>query len=438
MNNIRIIFFFFFIALEAVGQQHQRLTLEEAIKLGLENSKSLKISGAKVEAAQAKYHQALDAALPSVTASASYQLLSDLEPPKILFPGAAEPVAIFPVYINNYSTKLSANEIVFSGFRAKYAEESLQLLLQASKLDADQNKDEITFTIIQEYYNLYKIKETEKIITDNLDAIKQHVKETQLGAQQGVAIQNDLLRWQLQQSNIELTQLDIENNRDVANYNMNLLLGLNDIQIDVDSNSIHRLNEEKTLSDYLARASTSRSDLQAIHLRTQAAEKNLKVSENSFLPQIGVGGNLYDLRPNPRIIPPKNEFTFTWDVGLFFSWDLMRLYSNRHIVDEAKAVLSQNKESMNQLSDALKMEVNQNYLSWKQSNQRIAVLQKSVEQAEENYRITNSRYKNNLVLMSELLDADNALYNSKINLALAKADAQVAYYRLVKSTGGIK
>ena len=78
------------------------------------------------------------------------------------------------------------------------------------------------------------------------------------------------------------------------------------------------------------------------------------------------------------------------------------------------------------------------YLAWKEATRRVVVLQKSVEQAEENYRISDSRYKNSLVLLSELLDADNALLNTKINLTLSKADAQVAYYRLMKSTGGIQ
>jgi outer membrane protein len=438
MHKIKTTIFFFLLFIASFAQQRRQLSLQEAMKLGLENSRTFKISQAKVDAANAKYKQALDAALPSVNASASYQRLSDLAPPTIQFPGTAEPVVLFPIYVNTYSTRLSASEIIFSGFRAKYAKESFQLLLEASKLDADKDKDEITYGVIQAYYNLYKINESKKIIAENLEQVQQHVKETQLWEQQGLATHNDLLRWQLQQSNMELTQLDIENNEQVANYNMNLMLGLDNVQIEVDSNSIDKLNEEKPMSDYLNLASSTRGDLKAIDLRTKAAENNLKVSRNSFLPQISIGGNLYDMRPNPRIIPPKDEFTFTWDAGIFFSWDLMRLYSNKHYVDESKALLSQNKESLDQLSDAVKMEVNQNYLSWKEANQRVTVLQKSVEQAEENYRITESRHRNNLVLLSELLDADNTLLNTKINLTLSKADAQIAYYRLMKSAGGIQ
>ncbi len=438
MDKLKLIFLFILFASFSKAQQTKLLTLDEAIKLSLENNKSLKISLAKSDVATARYNQAIDAALPSITAAASYQRLSDLSPPTINFPGIAEPVVIFPIYVNNYTTRLSASEIVFSGFRAKYAQESLRLIQQAAKLDADKDRDEIIFNTVQAYYNLYKIKESKKIVAENLLQLEQRINETRKQEQHGTAVHNDVLRWELQQSNLELTQLDIANSERVANYNMNLYLGLNDVQIEVDTNAVNKLNEEKALSDYMSKATTSRADLQAINMRLQSAENNLKVANNSYLPQISIGGDLYNSRPNPRVIPPKDEFTFTWDVGVFFTWDLMRLYSNKHNVDEAKANLSQSKEAANQLSDAVKMEVNQDYLAWKEANQKINVLQKSVDQSEENYRIMDSRYQNSLVLMSDLLDADNTRLNSKINLALARADAQVAYYRLVKSVGSVQ
>ena len=437
MNKLKLFLIFLFPLFEATAQQHQQITLEQAIKLGLDNSKSLKISLAKADVADAKYKQAIDGVLPSVIFSAYYQRLSDIDEPLIKLPGF-EPFSLFPVYVNNYSTRLSVNETIFSGFRLKYAEESQQLLQQAAKLDVNKDHDEIVYGIVQAYFNLYKIKESKKAVEENLEQIAEHVKESRNGEQQGTLTHNDVLRWELQQSNIELAKLDLENSESVANYNMNLMLGLNDIMIDPDSTSVQKLNEEKPLSDYMDRAASSRGDLQAGNLRMKASEDYLKISQNSFMPQVSVGASAYDMRPNPRVIPPEDVYTFTWDAGIFFTWDLVKLYSNKHMVAEAKANLTQNQESLNLLSDAVKMEVNQNYLSWKQSRQKTEVLQKSIEQAEENYRITNSRYKNNFSVLSDLLDADNMLLNAKINFALSKADSQVAYYRLMKSTGGIQ
>ncbi len=80
----------------AAAQQHQQISLEQAIKLGLDNSKTLKISQAKADVADAKYSQAIDGVLPSVTLSAYYQRLSDIDQPKIKFPGL-EPFSLFPV-----------------------------------------------------------------------------------------------------------------------------------------------------------------------------------------------------------------------------------------------------------------------------------------------------------------------------------------------------
>jgi len=73
-----------------------------------------------------------------------------------------------------------------------------------------------------------------------------------------------------------------------------------------------------------------------------------------------------------------------------------------------------------------------------QSKEKVKVMQKAVEQADENNRLMDSRFRNSLVTLSDLLDANSILLQSKINLALAKADVQLAYYRLQKSTGTIQ
>ena len=65
-------------------------------------------------------------------------------------------------------------------------------------------------------------------------------------------------------------------------------------------------------------------------------------------------------------------------------------------------------------------------------------MERSVVQSEENLRLTDSRYKNSLVILSELLEANNLVIQSKINLAIARADLQIAYYRLIKSAGNLQ
>ncbi|HNP47438.1 MAG TPA: TolC family protein [Bacteroidia bacterium] len=441
IKNRSLIFVYLFLltAYHAGAQTTLPLSLQDAIAKGTEASKSMKASDARVQIAKAKYSEAIDGALPSVKLSAGYTRLSDIEQPKIKFPGTSEAVTLFPVYTNNYLAKLSVSETVFSGFRLKYAMESQRLLQKAAEYDSEKDKDEVVFGIVSAYFNLYKLKVSGQLINDNLNQVKEHVRETSVWEKEGIATHNDVLRWQLQQSNIELTKMDIENNQAIAEYNFNLMLGINsDTHVEVDTTEVEKLVPALTLNECFGKAMEKRGDLMAMDMRSKAASNALKVAKNSYLPQLAVAGNYYDARPNSRVIPPQDEFRTSWDVGLNFTWDLVSLYSNKHVVSEANGLYRQTDESKNALSDAVKMEVNQNYLLYVQSKSKVDVMRKAVEQADENNRLMDSRYRNNLVTLSDLLDANTTLLQSKINLALAKADVQLAYYRLQKAIGTIQ
>ncbi len=428
-----------FVIFSVSKSKAQVMTLYQAIKQGVDNNRQLKISSYRVALAETKYKEAVDLTLPSLKASAGYTRLSDVDEPKIQFPGVPEPVSLFPVYVNNYSAKVSLSETVFSGFRLKYAMESQKLLQQATKLDAGKDHDDVVFNIINSYFNLYKLQKSIHIVEENLRSLDQRINESQKMEQQGILLHNDVLKLQLQRSNTELTQIDLQNNLSIATYNFNILIGNNEKStINVDSAIVKEMESLKPMDEYLSDALKNRSDLQAMSTRSKSVENNFKIAKNSYYPQLAVAANYYDSRPNPRIIPPEDKFVSTWDAGIVLSWDLMNLYSNKHNVADSRIQLQQSEESIHMMEDGIKMEVNQSYITCQQSKQKIEVMQSSLQQAEENYRIVNSRFHSSLALTSELVDADAALLQAKVNLTLAKADASVNYYKLMKATANLK
>ena len=292
--------------------------------------------------------------------------------------------------------------------------------------------------LINAYFNLYKLQASKNVLNENLQQIRERIRETELAEKNGLATKNDVLRWQLQESNLELSQLDLQNSIDVANYSMNLLLGFDgNTIIDIDTNVVESKLSVKSLDDYMNAAAKGRSDLLAAQTRADASYNNYRVAKNSYMPKIGVQGEFLDANPNSRYIPPVDKFNATWAAGITLTWDLMNIYSNRHNVDEYSALLTQSKEGVSMMSDNIKLEVNQAYLGYSEAQKKIQVMEKAVAQATENFRLTDSRYRNSLVVLSELLDANTILLQQKINLALAKADTHLAYYRLLKSTGKI-
>src|ERR1700722_350056 len=108
----------------------------------------------------------------------------------------------------------------------KYTRQSTELLSQDSRLDADNDKDQIVYDIISQYYNLYKVLQSKKVVEQNIETVNAQIKQSQRFFDQGLVTKNDVLRFELQLSNIQLNGIDLETNRKVINYNLDILLGL--------------------------------------------------------------------------------------------------------------------------------------------------------------------------------------------------------------------
>ncbi len=123
------------------------------------------------------------------------------------------------------------------------------------------------------------------------------------------------------------------------------------------------------------------------------------------------------------------------NASLSVKYSLTSLITTKHKVQEAKADVSQSIANYDQMSDNIKMSVNQNYLNYTESLQKIDLLTTTIEQAAENYRILKNKYANSLSTLTDLLDGEVALLQAQINQAAAKADAEVAYFKLLESSG---
>ena len=189
----------------AAKAQDRTITLDEAIKLGLDNSKVLKLSKSKIDQAVSQYNQAKDQALPTGSVSFDYDR-AEIPANKLSF--GTQTISL-PKSADAYLGIASLNETIFGGHKLKYAKESTDLLTQVARLDADNDKDQITYDIINAYYNLYKVLQSKKVVQQNLSSIDQQIKQSQRFFEQGLVTKNDVLRFQLQRSNIELNGIDL-------------------------------------------------------------------------------------------------------------------------------------------------------------------------------------------------------------------------------------
>ncbi|KQS89796.1 TolC family protein [Chryseobacterium sp. Leaf394] len=411
------------------AQEKKMLTLDEAVQLGIQNSKSLKIDAAKIEEATADLLEAKNRKLPDFKASVSYMYLP-LEPNvniKLPDVSASGGPRVNQVLFGSANLSLP----LYSGGRIKYGIESAKYLVEASKLNTENDKVAIAYNVAQAYNNLFKANQSIKVLEENLSASSKRDETFLKLENNGVIARNDRLKANLQTSNIELQLLEAKNNYNIANINMDLLLGLpENTEIEVDEAYINEMQEAKPVDFYLNTAQENRKDLQALQQQRKAASVGTKAAKAESLPTIALTGG-YAAADVPNFFTMYNAV----NVGLGIQYNISNLWKKNSALKQSQAREKQLSATNEMLNDNIKLEVNREYQNADYFKQRIAVFEKSSVQADENYRITKNKYDNGLATMTELLDADAAKIAATVGVINAKADAALAYRKLVQTTG---
>lgn len=414
------------------GQEKRSLSLTDAIELSLKNSHQLKNSQAKIEEATAALKEAVQKKLPDASVSASYLRLTtaniDLKsgnnnnggstnaPPKVS-------QAMYGI--------LNASLPVFAGGRIRYGIESSEYLEKAAKLDAEDDKDEVIQTAIEAFANLFKAKSAVRLVKENLAQSQQRAKDLSNLEKNGLLARNDLLKAELQSSNIELNLLDAENNLQLANINMDLMLGLpTSTELVLDTAGIAKKDDPRVLDDYLQLALNNRKDVTALDYRKKAAETGVKAIQAEKYPSIALTGG-YVAANIPKVLSVSNAI----NIGVGVSYNIGSLWKNKARVQQAEARVNQIIATRAMADDNVKLQVNKNYFSLLSSRKKIEVYVKAVELARENYRIVKNKFDNSLATTTELLEADVAQLQATLSYTLARADAFVAYNKLLQTAG---
>ncbi len=414
----------------ATGHQ-MGLSLNEALRLSLQNNKQLKLSKAKIDEAAAKHHEAWDNHLPEAKVSASYLRVNN---PTVDLKvklgsgsggGSAVKVEQAAYAMANVSMPL------FSGFRIKYGVESAKYLETAAKLDAENDREDVLENTINAYSNIYKSFKTIQLIRQNLKQQEQRVNDFTNLEQNGLLAHNDLLKAQLAQSNIELSLLDAENNYNIACVNMGLMLGLEEgTVITPDTNAFQSAPDAGSLAQWEATAQKNRKDFAALLSRQQAASSAIKATKGEYYPGIVLTGG-YIAADIPNLLTLSNAI----NGGIGVQYNIGTIWKTGAKMDAAYARLHQLQATQSIIGDQIDLQVNQAYQSYLLSSRKVVVYAKAIEQSNENYRITKNKHDNNLVTTTELLEADIAQLQAVLNYTFAKVDAAVSYTKLQQASG---
>ncbi|MCS6809147.1 MAG: TolC family protein [Bacteroidota bacterium] len=456
--------------------QRIRLTVEEAVRRGVEYSKTLHTAQAKLHAAEARVGEAAVAMLPKVDVTATYARLSDIpldrqfqfqldvsqffrgtvDPMLLADPSVQrsllalrqlttpppssgeqpQPSSVFPVILDNYQFQAAVTYPVFTGFRLEAAKAAAEYNAQAASQDIMKERSETEFTIHNAYWTLYKVRHVQRLTAETIEQVNARLADAQSLLKNGLLTQNDILRLQLQLSNAKIAKIDADNAERLAALQLNTLLGL-PLHAEVELASEIQYTPNK-LPDYetaLQRALEARAEVRGTQLRIKAAEEAVRAARGGYFPTVAISGAALEANPNPRLSWRGAEWNFTWQLAAQLSWTLWNWNTTGYQVAQAEAQVVQAEDALSMLHDGIKLEVTQNYLALQQAREKVAVAQQGMEQANENYRVTNEKFKKGLALTSDVTEAQTLQLQAKVHYITSIVDYELAQARLAKSLG---
>ena len=412
------------------GQNTRAITLQEAIDLSITNSHLLKNNAAKIDEAVAAVKEANESKLPDFKISGSWLYLP-ITPNISLKTNSNNSGGSNPAVSQAMYSTTGISLPLFTAGKLDYGIQSAKYLEQAARLDADENKEAVIFNSISAFSNLYKARAAVYLVKESLEQSNQRVRDFLNLEKNGLLARNDLLKAELQSSKIELTLLDAENNLKLASVNMALMLGLPEQTILLpDSASLIKTTKAKQMEEYEQQALLGRKEISSLSLHKKIAALGVQSVKTDYYPTVALTAGYIAAN-----IPGFLTITNAVNVGLGVTYNLSSIWKTKTKLAQAGARVQQITASELMLSDHIRLEVNEAYQGYLLSQKKIAVYQKAVEQATENFRIIKNKYNNTLATATDLLDADIAQLQTRLMLVGASADAVVAFNKLLQTAG---
>jgi outer membrane protein len=408
------------------------LTLDEMFRLVSENSKQLKLLSAGIETSRKATDLVKNQSLPSVNLSLSASYLGDAFLTDRNFSNFTN--APMPHFGNNFA--LEASQIVFAGGAISNSIEKAELEEQIAQLNYQREQMDVRFLLIGYYLDLFELMNQREIYVKNIEQTNLLIKQIKAKRLEGMALNNDVTRHELTLKNIELSLIEIDNNCKILNYHLTTALGLpSDTEIKPDSTILNFSMSAEILPDLMQTAKQSLPELKSATVKLQVAEKEINIAKANFLPSIAlVAANHFD-GPITIEVPPINQNLNYWYVGVGLKYNLSSLYTTKQNVLLAKKQQDMATDEQSVIEEQAMLAVQSSFIKYKESFDQLSALEKSLQLAAENYGVINYRYLNNLVLITEMLDASNTKLNAEFQVVNAKINIVFNYYKLQRTIG---
>lgn len=407
--------------------QPKVMGIEEIFRLADENSKSIQTFRTGMDAADEAVKAAKAQRLPDINVSVSASYWGD---GKLWDRDFRNGMRVdMPHFGNNFA--FEAEQVIYAGGAVTSGIRMAELGKMIAGLDWQKNRQEIRFLLIGYYLDLYKLTNQVQVLKKNLELTDQVIANMKARREQGTVLKNDITRYELQRETLELQLAKVKDACTIMNHRLVTTLHLpEDTEIRPDTTLLNQQVRTLTENDWQEMAVQNNIGLQQAELGVKMNRQQLKLERSARLPKIAlVAADHLDGPITIEVPVLDNNFNY-WYVGVGVKYSFSSLFKNNRKIKQAELNVRRSQEQHELVQEQVENAVQAGYVNFLTSFTDLRTQENSVRLADENYAVTDNRYKNEMALLTDMLDASNMKLSADLALVNARINVVYNFYKM--------
>ena len=404
-----------------------RMTLQQLFATAEAHNASIQSHATAITEAEQGIAAARAAWRPDVEATASVSYLGNVaiwdRPLKNKF------TATTPHFGNNFA--LMARQTVYSGGAITSGIRLARLAHEMAATDAEENRQRVRFLLTGQYLQLHNLRNQEEVFNQNIALTETLIQQTRQRRDQGVALDNDITRHELQLESLRLGRTRVQDALRIISHQLTTALGMDStVTILPQDNFATALCPQEGVDAWQTRATENSTGLQKAAIGTRMAEQKVQLERAERLPKIALVAEDHFDGPVTFEIPTLDKNINYWYVGVGVSYHFSSLWKNNRRLQQARTAVQHSRQQQREAAESVENAVQAAYTDYLTSFTELTTREKSVELAAQNYRIIQNRYDNGLALITDMVDAANVKLDAELALVSARINVIYNYYQL--------
>ena len=419
-------------SMSSYAQHSYPMTLEELYRIADERSRAIRVEEAAVEEAEADLREVRAGRLPDINLSLSASYLGDGCLTDRDFGGGQH--IPMPHFGNNFVVE--ATQLIYGGGAVTQAIALSRLKSEMAGVNLAATRSRVRLMLTGFFLEMCKLKNLLLVYDHNIALAQEVIDDTKERIRQGIALQNDLTRYELQLKNVELARTRTEYALNILNYDLVTMLDLEPgTTLEPDRAFLDEVLPTSLPEELQREADNASFALQRSALQVQMSERAERMARADRLPKVSlIAANHFD-GPITIEVPVINKNFNYWFVGVGLSFPLSSLYKAGRSVKRAELTTALNRRRLEEAREEVHRAVYADFLHYREAYDEVETLEKQVELACQNYEVIKTRYDHDIVLVTDMLDAASRRLEAELELANARIQTHFLYRKLQHTIG---